>query len=61
MTPEQLQRRADRTVATARAFLADPNDMELRRAFMMTTFNHDLTAAAIVALADRAIAKAAQP
>ncbi len=53
MTPEQLQRRADRIVDIARAFVADPDNDERRLAYLKATFNLDNTAAVIVALADR--------
>lgn len=53
MTPEQANRRADRIVELARAFVADPNDDGRRLAYLKATFNLDQTAEAIVALADR--------
>lgn len=52
-TPEQARRRAERIVERARAVLADPNNMDVRRDYMRAVFNIDWTAAAIVALADQ--------
>lgn len=54
MKPEHIQRHADRLLERARTFADDPNDMDKRVAYMRAAFNHDWTAAAIVALADRA-------
>ena len=53
MTPEQANAFADRIVERARALLADPNNMDVRTAYMRAVFNIDRTAEAIVALADR--------
>lgn len=46
-------RRADRIVSAARALTATPDDMTVRTDYVKATFNHDETAAGIVALADR--------
>jgi hypothetical protein len=52
-TPERLGPYADRLLIAARAFVADPENMAKRTAYMRATFNLDWTAAAIVTLADR--------
>lgn len=57
MTPEQLDRKADHLLDLARAMGADPNNIEVRRAYLRATFNLDWTAAAIVHLAARGVAK----
>jgi len=59
MSPEALARLTARIVAAARAMASDPNDMETRANFVRATFNHDWTAAVIVALAAEAEREAA--
>lgn len=51
-TPEQAAKRVSRIVEASRAMLADPSNMDVRRDYLRATFNHDWTAASIVALAD---------
>lgn len=53
--PERIERAANRIVEHARAIVADPDNMDVRRDYVRATFNLDWTAAAIVLLADRAL------
>lgn len=51
-TKDQAHRTAARIISTSRAMVLQPDDMAARTAFVRATFNHDLTAAGIVLLAD---------
>lgn len=52
-TPEQIERTAGRLIDRARELVTDPNNMDARREYMKAAFNTDLTAGAILHLADR--------
>lgn len=52
LTPEHLARAMDRVVGAARAMMSDPNNMAVRTGYVRATFNHDITAQVIAALAD---------
>ena len=52
MKPEHLAKHTDRIVAASRAFAADLNDDEARLRFLKATFNLDIAAQVIVALAE---------
>jgi hypothetical protein len=57
MTPDErtariIEGRTPGIVAAARALVAEPNNMDVRRAYLQATFNLDHTALVIASLAD---------
>jgi hypothetical protein len=51
-TQAQAEKHAAKLLTVARRMVAEPNDFDVRRDYMRACFNHDWTAAAIIAIAE---------